>query len=82
MDINTATNTATNNTSVSVQSYLKTDDNKIINEKCIRWVKKMGDCLEVCIKTTGCSLGDTHRICKLNNHYSYNKLNKFFRGEP
>ena len=20
--------------------YLKTDDNKIINEKCIRWVKK------------------------------------------
>ena len=22
-------------------SYLRTDDNKIINESCIRWVKKM-----------------------------------------
>ena len=29
-------NTTTNNKI----SYLKTDDNKIINEKCIRWVKK------------------------------------------
>lgn len=60
-------------------SYVKTDDNKIINEKCIRWVKKMNDCLEVCTKPTGCSLKvDTHRICEFNNPSSYNKLNKFF----
>ena len=26
-------------------SYLKADDNKIINEKCIRWVKKIDQCL-------------------------------------
>jgi hypothetical protein len=78
MDINTATNTATNNTNTTMQSYVKTDNNKIINEKCIRWVKKMGDCLDVCIKTTGCSIDDTHRICKLNNQDSYNKLNKHF----
>ena len=26
-------------------SYLKTDDNKLINEKCITWVKKMNECL-------------------------------------
>lgn len=60
--------------------YLKTDDNKIINEKCIRWVNKMGECLEVCTKTTGCNLltGDTHRICKLNNENSYHRLNKHF----
>jgi hypothetical protein len=61
--------------------YFKTDDNMIINENCIRWVKKMSDCLEVCIKTVGCNSqinGDTHKICKLNNPTSYNKLNKHF----
>ena len=31
-------------------SYIKADNNIIINEKCITWVKKMGDCLEVCAK--------------------------------
>ena len=61
-------------------SYIKADDNKIINEKCIKWVKKLSDCLEVCTKSLGCSInsGDTHKICKINNLDSYNKLNKFF----
>jgi hypothetical protein len=58
--------------------YFKTDDNRIINENCIRWVKKMSECLEVCIKITGCGNGDTHKICKMNNLTSYNKLNKHF----
>ncbi len=61
--------------------YFKTDDNRIINENCIRWVKKISECLEVCIKTAGCDPkvnGDTHKICKLNNPTSYNKLNKHF----
>lgn len=62
------------------QTYIKVDDNKIINEKCIKWVQKMGDCLEICSKSTGCSIthGDTSRICKLNNLDSYNKLIKHF----
>jgi hypothetical protein len=62
-------------------NYLKADDNKIINEKSIKWVKKMSDCLEVCTKSTGCNsvkYGDTHKICKLYNPDSYNKLNKHF----
>jgi hypothetical protein len=60
-------------------SYLKTDNKKIISEKHIRWVKKMSECLEVCTKSVGCdSNGDTHKICKLNNPDSYNKLNKHF----
>ena len=59
-------------------SFLKTDENKIINETCIRWVKKMSDCLAVCTKSNGCSDLDTHSICKLNSPYSYNKLNKHF----
>jgi hypothetical protein len=62
-------------------SYIKTDDNKIINEKCIRWVKKMNDCLEVCTRSNGCYNDGgttTHKICKSKSLDSYKKLNKFF----
>ena len=61
-------------------NYIKVDNNKIINENCIRWVKKMDECLEICTKSTGCNsiTGDTHKICKANNEASYNKLNKLF----
>ena len=60
--------------------YIKTDNNKIINEKYIRWVQKINECLEVCTKSIGChgQSGDTHKICKINNLDSYNKLNKHF----
>lgn len=62
------------------KSYLKADDNIIINEKMIRWVKKMDECLEVCTRVDGCSVENktTHKICKLNNSDSYSKLNKQF----
>ena len=60
-------------------SYVKTDNNRIINENHIRWIEKMGDCLEVCVKSTGCvSMIGTHKICKLNNPDCYNKLVKYF----
>ena len=61
--------------------YFKADNNKVINGKYIRWVKKMDECLQVCNKSTGCTIdggGDTHKICKLNNPGSYDKLNKLF----
>jgi hypothetical protein len=61
-------------------SYIKTDENRILNETTIRWVKKMGECLEVCNKSSGCNIktGGTHKICRLNSRDSYEKLNKFF----
>ena len=59
--------------------YLKTDDGKVINEKYIKWIKKMSECLEICIKSDGCSgQVDTHKICKINSFNSYNILNKHF----
>ena len=60
--------------------FLKTDNNTIINEQAIIWVKKMYDCLEVCTKPSGCRLrgGDTHTICSFNNYDNYNRLNKHF----
>jgi hypothetical protein len=63
------------------EKYIKADNNKIINEKYIRWIKKMDDCLEVCTRSIGCDLTNgrtTHRVCKLYNLDSYNKLNKHF----
>jgi hypothetical protein len=60
------------------QTFLKTDENKIINLKYIRWVKKMSECLDVCTKSNGCDYQGTHKICKLNNPDSYHTLNKFF----
>jgi len=66
----------------SDQTFIKVDNNKMINEKCIIWVSKMNECLEICTKTTGCSrnltMKDTHTLCKLNNPESYDKLNKSF----
>jgi hypothetical protein len=61
-------------------NYLKADDNRIINVNCIRWVKKFNECLEVCLKQTGCNVdySDTIRICKYKSLESYNKLNKHF----
>jgi len=59
--------------------YIKTDDNTVINKKYIRWIKKIGDCMEICTKSNGCVLKTgTHTICKLYNLNSYNKLNKHF----
>ena len=64
-----------NNTTI----YLKTDNNKVINEKSIIWIQKMNDCLEVCTKSDGCvPKKTTHRICKLYTPDSYNKLNRLF----
>lgn len=70
-----------NTTTIIKPSYIKADNNKIINEKMIRWVRKIDECLEVCSKNMGCfgnGQGDTHIICKQNNSDSYNYLNKYF----
>jgi len=62
----------------NIQTYVKTDNNRIINENCIKWVEKMGECLALCTKSSGCNGKDTHKICKINNLDSYNKLNKHY----
>jgi len=64
----------------SKPTFLKTDENKIINEAAIRWVKQMGECLEVCLKVDGCQIPqNTHRICKNLNPSSYAALERHFR---
>ena len=61
--------------------FLKTDANKLINIKCITWVKLMDECVQICVKSNGCSadFDTTHKICKTINPRSFDyvmKLNK------
>jgi hypothetical protein len=58
--------------------FFKTDNDKVISERHIRWVKKMGACLAVCVKSNGCEDTATHKICEWNNPTSYKILNKHF----
>ena len=58
--------------------FLKIDDNKILNLNCIKWVKKIDECMEICTKGDGCYVGDTHKLCRANNPESYDKLNRQF----
>ena len=58
--------------------YIKTDENKIINEKAIIWIQKIEECLYICSKNDGCSKLNTHKICKINNYDEYTKLIKNF----
>jgi hypothetical protein len=59
--------------------YIKLNDNTIINENCIRWVRKMNECLQICTLSNGCKMKcHTDTICKKDNLNSYNKLNKHF----
>ena len=68
------------NTLVRV-SFIRTDADKLLNEKSIRWIKQYNECIEVCMKSDGCfgNFIDTHKICKLSNPHSYNKLNNYFK---
>ena len=72
-------NSIDNNTT----TYIKADNNVVVNEKYIRWIKKIDECMNICSKMDGCSIGhsDSLRVCKLYNPSSYNKLNKLFQND-
>lgn len=59
-------------------TFLKTDNNKVLNESHIRWIQKIGECMEICTKSDGCNVYTTSRVCKAYSPTSYEKLNKYF----
>ena len=63
-------------------SYIKINDDTILNESCIRWIKKVDECLEICAKPVGCSVGiNTHKVCNQGNPDTYLKLNNNFTDD-
>jgi hypothetical protein len=61
--------------------FIKLNDNTIINENYIQWMKKIGDCIYMCNKVYGCdeaTLYGAHRICKTENLKTYSKIEKYF----
>lgn len=60
-------------------SYIKADDNIIINERHIRWLRKVDECVNICYRHSGCVNGyGTVTVCKINSPESYDKLLKHF----
>jgi hypothetical protein len=60
-------------------NFITADNNRIINVNCIKWAKKLDECLYICTKSAGCDgVSDMHKLCKINNSEGYNKLNKHF----
>lgn len=72
-------------------TFIKLKNDTVINEKHIRWIKKLHDCLYICAKSTGCSntsstyygnFDGTHKLCQSESFEIYNKLNnKYFEKE-
>lgn len=68
-----------------MSNFLSIDDNILINERCVRWVKKMDECMYVCDKLYGCNdVNGTYKICKDTHprnyevwERKYNELNKY-----
>ena len=58
--------------------FIKVNENKLVNIKKICWIKKYKECMYVCTKSNGCSIFNSHEICKKNNMDSYFKLDKYF----
>lgn len=57
--------------------YIAADQDKFINEKYIRWVQRINDVMEVCVKHNGCTVGvDTIRVSKAIHPDSYMRLNQ------
>lgn len=43
-------------------NYLKVDGNKVVNENHVQWVKRLHDCMYICMKTN-----DVNSVCKGNS---------------
>ena len=55
--------------------YIKADRDKFINEKYIRWIQRINDSMEVCVKFNGCTIGvDTIPVSKALHPESYASL--------
>jgi hypothetical protein len=64
---------------MNTTDFIQTDDNRIINMKYIRWVKKVNECMEICTKFNGCVAAyDTISVCKKNSPVGYNRLDRHF----
>lgn len=59
-------------------TFLKADDNTLINPKKILWIQKYKECIYVCTKSTGCSTLTAHSICKHKTFDSYEALKQYF----
>jgi hypothetical protein len=63
-------------------TFIKINDDTLVNQNYIQWMKQVGDCIYICNKVYGCdekSLYGTYKICKSGDNFkSYSILKKKF----
>ena len=64
-------------------NYIHVDGNKIVNKIHIRWIKKVEECMYICVKSNGYDDSsmiheNTHKACKNVSRDTYNRLNSKF----
>jgi hypothetical protein len=62
-------------------NFIKVDNNTLINENYVQWMKKVDECIYICNKVYGCqeeTCYGAHKVCKVNNIDNYNELVKKF----
>lgn len=60
-------------------TFIKINSNKVIDEKCIEWVKELHNCMIVCAEPHQCPDNkDTQILCKFyGDNKSYERLKKY-----
>ena len=61
---------------------VKTDKYRLLNLQYMRWISLEGGCFEVCTKSNGCSVPDTHTICREKSPESFKKLEELYKSIP
>ena len=58
-------------------SFIKTENNVMLNPDYIRLIKKIDDCMLICNQDK-CFHSDVRKVCKIDDLFTYNKLNSMY----
>lgn len=63
-------------------NFIKISDDEVINQTAIKWMKKMDECIEICINddcgVTFSGYPYTKHVCQFSNKELFNILNRHF----
>ena len=66
---------------ILIHKKIEEEKSKMLDEKCIQWIKKMNACIDYCSKKTSCrkpfslwcDIDNMYEICKNSKINNYNK---------
>jgi hypothetical protein len=75
-----ASASASPNASANKQ-FIQVKPDLLINQNHITWIKRIDECMHICIKVDGCTLDTTHKVCKSANPTGYDKIQTLFPSQ-